>query len=351
MQNNNKLTLIDIGRTITLQKKYMQVKNLGSQGLKASQLGLGCMGMSEFYGEKNDAESIKTLKRAYELGIIFWDTADAYGPYINEELVGKALKGIRQHITLATKFGIVRDVTNPLIRSISGKPEYVKAACEASLKRLNTEIIDLYYLHRVDRNTPIEETVGAMGQLVKEGKIRGIGLSEVSSETLRKAHAIFPISALQSEYSLWTRDPEESILNTCKELGIAFVPYSPLGRGFLTGQIKTFGDFEANDYRRFSPRFQGENFNKNLQLVNQIVEIAKQKSCTSSQLALAWVLGQGDFLFPIPGTKKIKYLEENAGAVDIHLSAEELETINTIFSKDAANGLRYPEQMMNLLNG
>ena len=245
----------------------MQVKKLGSQGLKASVIGLGCMGMSEFYGKKNDDESVKTLHKAYELGVTFWDTADAYGPYINEELVGKALKGKRQHITLATKFGIVRDIANPLLRSISGKPEYVKSACNDSLRRLNTEMIDLYYLHRVDKSTPIEDTVGAMGQLVKEGKVRGIGLSEVSSATLRKAHAIFPISALQSEYSLWTRDPEDNILETCKELGIAFVPYSPLGRGFLTGQIKRFDDFEANDYRRFSPRFQGDNFNINLQYI------------------------------------------------------------------------------------
>ena len=328
----------------------MQVKKLGSQGLKASVIGLGCMGMSEFYGKKNDDESVKTLHKAYELGVTFWDTADAYGPYINEELVGKALKGKRQHITLATKFGIVRDIANPLLRSISGKPEYVKSACNDSLRRLNTEMIDLFYLHRVDKSTPIEDTVGAMGQLVKEGKVRGIGLSEVSSATLRKAHAIFPISALQSEYSLWTRDPEDNILETCKELGIAFVPYSPLGRGFLTGQIKRFDDFEANDYRRFSPRFQGDNFNKNLQLVSKISEMAKQKGCTPSQLALAWVLAQGDFLFPIPGTKKIKYLEENAAAVNIHLSKEELEIIDTIFPKDVAKGLRYPEQMMNLLD-
>ena len=328
----------------------MQVKKLGSQGLKASVIGLGCMGMSEFYGKKNDDESVKTLHKAYELGVTFWDTADAYGPYINEELVGNALKGKRQHITLATKFGIVRDISNPLLRSISGKPEYVKSACNDSLRRLNTEMIDLYYLHRVDKSTPIEDTVGAMGQLVKEGKVRGIGLSEVSSATLRKAHAIFPISALQSEYSLWTRDPEDNILETCKELGIAFVPYSPLGRGFLTGQIKRFDDFEANDYRRLSPRFQGDNFNKNLQLVSKISEMAKQKGCTPSQLALAWVLAQGDFLFPIPGTKKIKYLEENAAAVNIHLSKEELEIIDTIFPKDVAKGLRYPEQMMNLLD-
>ena len=329
----------------------MKVKNLGSQGLKASEIGLGCMGMSEFYGKKNNTESIKTLHRAFELGVTFWDTADAYGPYVNEELIGEALKGKRQEITLATKFGIVRDLANPSHRSISGKPEYVRSACEASLKRLNTEMIDLYYLHRVDRNTPVEDTVGVMGQLVKEGKIRGIGLSEVSSETIRRAHAIFPISAIQSEYSLWTRDPEDSILKTCKELGIAFVPYSPLGRGFLTGEIKTFDDFEATDYRRLSPRFQGDNFDKNLQLVNQIIALGKQKSCTSSQLALAWVMAQGDFLFPIPGTKKIKYLEENAAAASIHLSKDELNELNNIFPKDAASGSRYPEQMMHLLNG
>ncbi len=329
----------------------MQEKKLGSQGIMASEIGLGCMGMSEFYGERNDVESLKTLQRAYEIGVTFWDTADAYGPFINEELIGKALKGKRQYITLATKFGIVRDPLNPTNRSISGKPAYVKSSCEASLKRLNTEMIDLYYLHRVDRNTPIEDTVGTMGQLVNQGKIRGIGLSEVSAETLRKAHAIFPISALQSEYSLWTRDPEDNILETCKELGIAFVSYSPLGRGFLTGQIKSFIDFEANDYRRFSPRFQGDNFEKNLRLVKQIIVLANKKSCTPSQLALAWILAQGEFLFPIPGTKKIKYLEENAAAVSIKLSKEELEEINTFFPKDAANGLRYPEQMMNSLNG
>lgn len=328
----------------------MKKSKLGSAGSTASQLGLGCMGMSEFYGTANNEESIKTLHRAYELGINFWDTADAYGPHLNEELVGKALTGIRKDITLATKFGIVRDPANPQVRGLNGKPEYVKAACEASLKRLNTEVIDLYYLHRVDPQTPVEETVGAMGELVQQGKIKGIGLSEVSAATLRKAHAIHPITALQSEYSLWTRDPEGEILDTCKELNIAFVAYSPLGRGFLTGQIKTFDDLEANDYRRFSPRFQGENFNKNLELVNKINELASQKGCTASQLALAWVMAQGDFIFPIPGTKKIKYLEENAGAINLTFTTAELDAINNFFLKHAAAGLRYPEQMMATIN-
>lgn len=329
----------------------MQIRKLGSQGLTASQLGLGCMGMSEFYGTRNDEESIKTLHRAFELGVNFWDTADMYGPFINEELIGKALKGIRKQITLATKFGILRDPDNPTKRGLSGKPAYVKSSCEGSLKRLDTDVIDLYYLHRVDPSTPIEETVGAMGQLVKAGKIRGVGLSEVSAATLRKAHATFPISAVQSEYSLFTRDPEQDILNTCKELGIAFVPYSPLGRGFLTGQIKKFEDFDATDYRRFSPRFQGDNFDKNLQLVNQIVAMAQKKGCTSSQLALAWVMAQGDFLFPIPGTKRIKYLEENVGALNVNFTQEELDALDTIFPKDAVKGLRYPAQMMGSLNG
>ena len=324
----------------------MQIRNLGSQGLTASQLGLGCMGMSEFYGVKNDEESIKTLHRSLELGVNFWDTADIYGPFINEELVGKALQGKRDKITLATKFGILRDPKDPKVRGVNGKPDYVQLACEASLKRLNVEVIDLYYLHRVDPSTPIEETVGAMGKLVEQGKVRAIGLSEVSSATLKKAHATFPISAVQSEYSLWTRDPEDEILNTCKELGIAFVPYSPLGRGFLTGQIKKFEDFDPTDYRRNSPRFQGENFEKNLNLVNKIEELAEQKGCTTSQFALAWVIAQGDYIFPIPGTKHIKYLEENVDAVNVHLTADELTAINNVFPQDAVSGLRYPEQMM-----
>lgn len=328
----------------------MKTKSLGSQGLQASEIGLGCMGMSEFYGEMNDAESIKTIEKAYELGITFFDTADMYGPFKNEILVGKAIKAFRNKITLATKFGIVRDSSNPQIRSINGKPEYVKSACEASLKRLNVEVIDLYYLHRKDPATPIEETVGAMGQLVKEGKIKGIGLSEVNADTLRKAHATYPITALQTEYSLWSREPEDEIMPACKELGIAFVPYSPLGRGFLTGQIKNEEDFEEGDYRKMSPRFQGENFNKNLQLVKKIEEIAAQKNCTPSQLALAWILAQGDFLFPIPGTKKVKYVEENAAATEVSLSSEDLLQIDEVFPKNAAAGLRYPAAMMSSVN-
>ena len=327
----------------------MKIKPLGNQGLTASTIGLGCMGMSEFYGERNDEESIKTIHRAYGLGITFFDTADVYGPYLNEELVGKAIKEFRKNVILATKFGIVRDVNNPTARGTNGKAEYVKSSCEASLKRLGTDMIDLYYLHRKDPATPIEETVGAMAELVAQGKIRGIGLSEVNSETLRKAHAVHPLTALQSEYSLWTRDPEDDILATCKELGIAFVAYSPLGRGFLTGQIKKFEDFSEGDYRRFSPRFQGENFNKNLELVKKIEEMARAKSCTTSQLSLAWVLAQDDFIFPIPGTKRIKYLEENIGALNVELTQKDLQEINAIAPKNVAAGLRYPEVMMKIV--
>jgi aryl-alcohol dehydrogenase-like predicted oxidoreductase len=328
----------------------MVIKSLGSQGLLASAIGLGCMGMSEFYGESNDSESIRTIHRAYELGITFFDTADVYGPFKNEVLVGKAISSFRKEITLATKFGIVRDPANPLARGQNGKAEYVKNSCEASLKRLGVEIIDLYYLHRKDPATPIEETVGAMSELVREGKIRGIGLSEVTAQTLRRAHAVHLVSALQSEYSLWTREPEEEILPACKDLGIAFVPYSPLGRGFLTGQFKKLEDFEEGDYRRMSPRFQGENFNKNLELVKKIEVLARGKGCTPSQLALAWVLAQGDYLFPIPGTKKVKYLEENVAATGISLSSQELEQIDEVFPKNAASGLRYPEAMMKTIN-
>ena len=328
----------------------MKIKPLGKQGLEASELGLGCMGMSEFYGARNDEESLRTLHRAWELGINFWDTADAYGPHLNEVLVGKALKGKRDQITLATKFGIVRDPSDPTKRAFDGSPAYVRSACEASLKRLNTDWIDLYYLHRVDPNTPIESTVEAMGQLVKEGKVRGIGLSEVTVNTLKRAHAIFPVSAVQTEYSLWTRDPEDGILTTCRDLGIAFVAYSPLGRGFLTGQIKKFEDLDADDYRRFSPRFQGENFARNLDLVMKITQMASLKGCTTSQLALAWVMAQGNHIFPIPGTKRIPFLEENAGALTVRLTAEELEEIDRIAPKGAAAGLRYPESMMGSVN-
>ena len=328
----------------------MEKKRLGNQGLMASALGLGCMGMSEFYGHRNDHESINVLHHAIQLGVTFWDTADMYGPFLNEELVGNALKGRRDKITLATKFGIVRNPENPNVRAVNGRPEYVQSACEASLKRLDVETIDLYYLHRKDPATPIEETVGAMSKLIEQGKIRAIGLSEVSAATLRKAHAIHPITALQTEYSLWSRDPEDEILQTCKELGIAFVAYSPLGRGFLTGQIKKFEDLAADDYRRFSPRFQGENFEKNLQLVSKIEQLAKQKNCTTSQLAFAWVMAQGDHIFPIPGTKHIKYLEENAGSLKVILSADELKEIDSIAAKGIAAGLRYPESMMGSIN-
>jgi aryl-alcohol dehydrogenase-like predicted oxidoreductase len=308
------------------------------------------MGMSDFYGSRNDEESAITLHRAIELGITFFDTADMYGPYTNEELVGKALKEFRSKITLATKFGIIRDLNDPQRRGINGKPAYVKSSCEGSLKRLQTEVIDLYYLHRVDPDTPIEETVFAMGELVKAGKVKGIGLSEVSAATLRKAHAVFPVSAVQSEYSLWSREPEEEVLPTCRQLGIAFVPYSPLGRGFLTGQIKKVEDFEANDYRRSSPRFQGENFNKNLELVAKLEQLATRKGCTASQLALAWVLAQGDYIFPIPGTKRVKYLEENVGALEVRLTREELKEIDAIAPLNIASGTRYPPAMMGSVN-
>ncbi|HET7897230.1 MAG TPA: aldo/keto reductase, partial [Flavisolibacter sp.] len=328
----------------------MQKKPLGQSGLQTSQLGLGCMGMSDFYGKRNDDESIRVIQRVFELGIRFFDTADMYGPYTNEELVGKAIRDFRKEVTLATKFGIVRDPDDPSKRGFNGRPEYVRAACEGSLKRLKVETIDLYYLHRKDPATPIEETVGAMADLIREGKIRAIGLSEVNAETLRKAHAVHPITALQSEYSLWTRDPEDGVLQTCRELGVALVAYSPLGRGFLTGQIKSFDDFEPDDYRRHSPRFQGENFEKNLQLVKKLEEMAHQKGCSTAQLALAWVLAQGNDIFPIPGTKQIKYLEENVGALDVRLTPEDLQEIEAIAPKGVAAGLRYPEAMMHSVN-
>jgi len=327
----------------------MKTRKLGKQGLMVSTLGLGCMGMSEFYGARDDEESIATIHRALDLGVTFLDTADVYGPYLNEELVGRAIQGRRDQVILATKFGIVRDPKNPNVRSVSGKPDYVRSSCEGSLRRLKVDTIDLYYQHRVDPNTPIEETVGAMAQLVKEGKVRYLGLSEAGAQTVRHAHAIHPITALQNEYSLWTRDPEDKILPTCRELGIGLVAYSPLGRGFLTGRFKKFDDLPANDFRRHSPRFQGENFQRNLYLVKRIEGLAAQKHCTPSQLALAWVLAQGEDIVPIPGTKQRKYLEENIAASNIELTADDLKQIAKIAPTGVAAGPRYPEHMMHLI--
>jgi aryl-alcohol dehydrogenase-like predicted oxidoreductase len=325
-------------------------RTLGRAGARVSALGLGCMGMSEFYGVRDDAESIATIHRALDLGVTLLDTADMYGPYVNEELVGRAIEGKRDRVFLATKCGILRDPTNPKLRGVDGSAEYVRKSCEGSLKRLRVDHVDLYQLHRVDPKTPIEVTIGALADLVKQGKTRYIGLSEASAATLRRAQAVHPITSVQSEYSLWTRDPEESVLGACRELGIGFLAYCPLGRGFLTGQIKTPDDFAADDVRRASPRFQGESFKKNLELVVQVERLAKAKGCAPAQLALAWVLAQGDFIMPIPGTKRRKYLEENLGATRVALSRADLADIESAFPFGAATGDRYAEGGMRSLD-
>lgn len=327
----------------------MEFRELGRNGPEVSAIGLGCMAMSEFYGPHDDEQSVNTIRRALDLGVNFLDTADVYGRGHNEELVGRAIRGRRNRVILASKFGIVRSA-DPEARGVSGHPKYVKACCDASLKRLGVDTIDVYYQHRVDPQVPIEDTVGAMAELVQAGKVRFLGLSEAGAETLRRAAAVHPITALQSEYSLWTRDVEQEILKTCRELGVGFVAYSPLGRGFLAGQVRRLEDLAENDWRRFNPRFARENFSRNLALVQQLEEFAAGKGCTSAQVALAWLLARGKDIIPIPGTRRIQRLEENIRALEVQLTPGDMQRLDELFQPGAAAGTRYPEAMMALLN-